>query len=70
MTWQRLAALTLTKTIPLLFASQYMNSYKYASMQTFATDQDCGVLYGDAGGRGSQGSAQAVVILETDPGLG
>lgn len=37
---------------------------------TFATDQDCRVLYGDAGGGGSQGSAQAMIILETDPGLG
>lgn len=60
----------LTNTVPLLFVSQYINSYIYASMQTFATDQHCGVLHGDARSRGSQGSAQAVIIFETDPGLG
>lgn len=37
---------------------------------TFGTDQDCRVLHGDAGGRGPQGSAQAMIILETDPCLG
>lgn len=30
------------------------------------TDQDCRVLHGDAGGRGPQGSAHSVVVLETD----
>lgn len=38
-------------------------------MPTFGADQDGRVLHGDAGGRGSQGSAQSVIILETDPGL-
>lgn len=34
------------------------------------TDQDCGVLHSDAGGRGSQGSAHSMVVLETNLGLG
>lgn len=41
----------------------------YRYMPTFGADQDCRVLHGDAGGRGSQGSAQSMIILETDPGL-
>lgn len=33
------------------------------------TDQDCWILHGDAGSRGSQGSTNSMVVLETDLGL-
>lgn len=47
-----------------------MHIYIYTYRRTFDADQDRRVLHSDAGCRGSQGSAQSMIILETDPGLG
>lgn len=51
--------------LPGLFKSFFNAQYKNIITKS-RTDQDCRVLHGDAGGRGPQGSAHSMVVLETD----